>query len=45
MKYILKYLYNINYRRIYKVKLNSLKYVYLMKYSDKQTQFIKKKKL
>ena len=42
MKYIWRKLYNVDFRRRYKVKFNNLKYVYIMKYTDKQIQFIKK---
>ena len=45
MKYIWRRLYNVDFRRRFKVKFNNLKYVYIMKYTDKQIQFIKKKQL
>ena len=45
MKYIWRRLYNVDFRRRFKVKFNNFKYVYIMKYTDKQIQFIKKKQL
>ena len=42
MKYIWRRLYNVDFRRRFKVKFNNLKYVYIMKYTDKQIQFIKR---
>ena len=42
MKYIWRRLYNVDFKRRFKVKFNNLKYVYIMKYTDKRIQFIKK---
>ena len=42
MKNIWRRLYNVDFRKRFKIKFNNLKYVYIMKYTDKQIQFIKK---
>ena len=42
MKYIWKRLYKVDFRRRFKVKLSNLRYVYIMKNTDNQIEFIKK---